>query len=211
MHAMTIRKIGYRLAGALLMGAGVLLAGCAGSPPSAPGASGYGPLKVNLAHGADFYITQDGKFAPVAIRNGVVVVQLARQPFQVGSEAAQVNICLSEIWAPEVQADPKGYKASCLSGAKAGARPPHSDALLVYSGKSWSDGSSTLMDETSLAVRPLEGYTHAWQINELLFVKQPDKNLNSVHGALFGYIVVYHHHERSNSDIMPIELVFPDR
>lgn len=119
-------------------------------------------------------------------------------------------ICLSEVWAPEVQADPKGYKASCLSGAKAGARPPHSDALLVYSGKLWSDGSTTLADETSLATRPLEGYAHAWQIDELLFV-QPGKNLATVHGTLFGYIVVYHHHERSNSKIMPINLVFPDR
>jgi hypothetical protein len=182
------------------------LAACATPAPSS--LESYGPLSVNLVRGADFYVTQHGAFAPAAVENGVIVVHLRNEPFQIGTNAPQMNICLNQNWAPEIQADPQGYKASCLSGAKAGARQANSDALLVYSGKKWSDGSSTLMEGTNLKAKPLQGYLYGYQVDDLSFVEQPEVNLKNVRGTLHGYVVVYKQHERRNRNIMPIQLVF---
>jgi hypothetical protein len=51
---------------------------------------------------------------------------------------------------PEISTDPKGFKASRLSGPMAGGREPNSDMLLVYSGQKWSDGNTEFSEETSL-------------------------------------------------------------
>jgi hypothetical protein len=67
------------------------------------------------------------------------------------------------------------------------------------------------MEGANLKTKTLDGYRYAYQVNDLLFVGQPTMNLKKVRGALYGYIVVYKQHERSNRDIMPIQLVFAER
>ena len=64
------------------------------------------------------------------------------------------------------------------------------------------------MADTTRQTKPRDGYLYAYQINDLLFVGQPEMNLKNVRGTLYGYVVVYKQHERSNRDIMPIQLVF---
>jgi hypothetical protein len=166
----------------------------------------YGPLTFNR-DGADFYFAQDGKFAPASVNDGTIEIHLHASSFQIGYNGRQMNICLAPIPFEEVRADPTGYKASCLSGAMSGARAPHSDALLVYSGSKWNDGNSALTDETSMKATPMKGFKSAYQVNQLLFVQAPDKSLGSFRGTLYGYIVVYKQGERSNKDIMPIHLI----
>jgi len=46
-----------------------------------------------------------------------------------------------------------------------------------------------------------------YQINQLLFVTGPETTLKGFKGTLYGYIAVYKQHERSNKDIMPIQLI----
>jgi hypothetical protein len=168
----------------------------------------YGPLSVNLPRGADFYIAQDGAFVPVVIQDGTLVVHLKPAPFQIGTNAAQINLCLSTSQAPEVQADPSGYKDSCLSDAKSGARFPNSDALIVYSGKLWSDGNSSLRESTSKMTTPLPGYQYSYLINELTFVGHHELNLGNAHGTLYGFIGVFKQSKLTPQQIMPLQLVF---
>lgn len=170
-------------------------------------APAYGPLTFNR-EGADFYVVQDGKFAPAAVSGGTIEIRLHSGSFQIGYNGEQMNICLAQTAFPEVRADSSGNRVSCLSGAESGAREPNSDALLVYSGQKWSDGNSELSDETSMKAAPMKGFRFAYQINQLYFVGASDRSLSSFKGTLYGYIVVYKQHERSNKDIMPIHLIF---
>lgn len=55
---------------------------------------------------------------------------------------------------------------------------------------------------------PMKSFQFAYQVNQLLFVEARDMTLSTFKGTLYGYIVVYKQHERSNKDIMPIQLVF---
>lgn len=171
-----------------------------------PTDDGYGPLVVNAEGRGDFYVAQDGAFAPVSFTDGAIIIRLKNRPFQIGTSVAQMNICLTQQPAPEIRTDPGGYKASCLSGPLQAAMEPNSNALFVYSGKSWSDGNTALMDDTLRKATPLPGYARAYQIDELLFVDQPGMNLARFRGTLHGYIVVYREHIRRNRDIMPIRL-----
>lgn len=185
------------------------------SPPSSSVSDGaqsdqssfYGPLTFNRA-GADFYFSQDGKFAPAALTDGMIEIHLHPRSFQIGYNGEQMNICLAQVPFPEVRTDPTGYRASCLSGAMSGARAPNSDALLVYSGKEWSDGNSALMDATSLKAAPMKGFKIAYQVNRLQFVANPTMSLSGYKGTLYGYIIVYVQPERNNRGIMPIKLIF---
>jgi len=170
----------------------------------------YGPLSVNLPQGGDLYFSQNGQFAPALIVDGTVVVHLKHAPFQIGSNAAKVNLCLSTTVAPEIQADPSGYKDSCLSDAKSGARFPNSDALIVYSGKLWSDGNSSLQPSTSKVATPAPGYRYGYAINDLTFVGHRDLNLSSARGTLYGFIGVFHQSQLTPQQIMPLQLVFAD-
>lgn len=170
-------------------------------------APAYGPLSFNRDD-ADFYVAQDGKFVPAAVSGGIIEIHLHPGSFQIGYNGEQMNICLAQTAFPEVRADPSGNRISCLSGAASGAREPNSDALLVYSGQKWSDGNSELSDETSMKAAPMKGFRFAYQINQLLFIGAGDRPLSSFEGTLYGYIVVYKQHERSNKDIMPIHLIF---
>jgi hypothetical protein len=168
----------------------------------------YGPLVFNRAGGGDFYVAQNGRFVPAEFRDSAIEIHLRRVPFQIGYNGEQLNVCLAQVNAPEVRPDPKGYRASCLSGPFSGARPPHSDALLVYSGSKWDDGNTELSDDTSLGATPIKGYRSAYQINSLLFVSSPQLKLSQFKGTLYGYLVVYRVHERRNQDIMPIRMIF---
>ncbi len=167
----------------------------------------YGPLTFN-SEGADFYVAQDGKFAPASVVDGTIEIHLRPGSFQIGYNGEQMNICLAQSPFPEVKTDPKGYKASCLSGPFSGAREPNSDALLVYGGHKWSDGNTELSDTTSMKATPMKGFRFAYQVNQLYFVEARDMTLSSFKGMLYGYIVVYKQHVRSNKDIMPIHLIF---
>jgi hypothetical protein len=168
----------------------------------------YGPLVFNRAGGGDFYVAQGGRFVPAGFRDGAIEIHLHGSPFQIGFNGEQLNMCLAQADFPEVRPDPKGYRASCLSEPFAGARPAHSDALLVYSGSKWSDGNTEFSDATSLAATRIKGYRAAYQINSLLFVASPQLKLGEFKGTLYGYLVVYRVHERRNQDIMPIRMIF---
>lgn len=168
----------------------------------------YGPLAYNR-EGSDFYIAQNGKFAPASVFDGAIEIHLHPSSFQIGYNGEQMNVCLAQSPFPEIRADPSGYKASCLSGPLTGAREPHSDAVLVYGGHKWSDGNTELSDATSMKAIPMEGFRSAYQVNRLQFVEARDMNLSHFKGTLYGYIVVHkQQHERSNKDIMPIRLIF---
>ncbi len=167
----------------------------------------YGPLVVNVERGSDFYVAQDGAFAPATLKDGALFMRLRNRPFQIGTNSHQLNICLTQEPAPEIRADPAGHKASCLSGPMQGAMEANSNALLVYSGRAWSDGNTALQDGSTRKAEPLAGYARAYQIDELLFVDQPGMDLARFRGTLFGYIVVYKQDIRRNRDIMPIRLV----
>jgi TPR repeat protein len=166
----------------------------------------YGPLTFN-GEGADFYVAQDGNLVPASVVDGTIVIHLHRRSFQIGYNGEQMNVCLAQSPFPEVQADPRGYKASCLSGPLSGARDPNSDALLVYGGHKWNDGNTELSDATSMKASPMKGFRFAYQISELMFVEARDITLDRFSGTLYGYIIVYKQHERSNKDIMPIQLI----
>jgi hypothetical protein len=168
----------------------------------------YGPLTFNSSDGADFYVAQNGKFAPASISNGTIEIHLQPGSFQIGYNGEQLNMCLAQSPFAEVRADPHGYKASCLSGAMTGAREANSDGLLVYSGKKWSDGNTNLSDETSMKAAPIKGYRFAYQVNKLEFVGGEDMPVSRFKGTLYGYIAVYKQDVRSNKDIMPIHLIF---
>lgn len=167
----------------------------------------YGPLTYNRK-GSDFYIAQDGKFAPAIVSDGIIEIHLHPSSFQIGYNGEQMNLCLAQSPFPETRADPTGHKASCLSGPFTGAREKNSDAVLVYGGRKWSDGNTELSDATSMKASPMEGFQFAYQVNQLQFVEARDMTLSHFKGTLYGYIVVYKQHERSNKDIMPIRLVF---
>ena len=167
----------------------------------------YGPLAFN-SEGADFYIAQNGKFAPAAVSDGTIEIHLHPSAFQIGYNGEQLNLCLAQSPFPEIQADPKGFKASCLSGPFTGAREPNSDSLLVYGGRKWSDGNNELSDETSMKATPMKGFRFAYQVNQLFFLEARDKTLSGFKGTLYGYIAVYKQPARSNKDIMPVHLIF---
>jgi hypothetical protein len=189
----------------------LLLLSCAATHTESGGIGrigSYGPLAFNRTGGGDFYVAQDGRFARADFRDGAIEIHLRGAPFQIGYNGEQLNICLAQYNFAEVRSDPAGYRASCLSGPFAGARTPHSDALLVYSGSKWSDGNTEFSDATSLAATPIRGYRAAYQINSLLFVSSPQLKLGEFKGALYGYLVVYRVHERRNQDIMPIRMIF---
>ena len=196
---------------AAAIAASLLLSSCATTHPEEGGTGqigSYGPLIFNRSGSGDFYIAQKGHFVPAQFRDGAIEIHLHNAPFQIGYNGEQLNICLAEANFPEIRPDPKGFKASCLSGPMTGARPPHSAALLVYSGTKWSDGNTELSDNTSLAAKPMKGYRAAYQINSLLFISSPESNLGHFKGTLYGYLVVYRQHERRNQDIMPIRMIF---
>lgn len=167
----------------------------------------YGPLTFN-SEGADFYIAQNGKFAPAAVSDGTIEIHLHPGSFQIGYNGEQLNICLAQSPFPEVRADPGGYRASCLSGAKTGARERNSDTLLVYSGNKWSDGNTEFSDATSMKATPIKGFRSAYQVNQLQFVEARDTTLSRFKGTLYGYIVVYKQPVLSSRDIMPMHLIF---
>lgn len=184
-----------------------IAAAIAGSEAQSAGSPVYGPLTFNR-EGADFYFAQDGKFAPALVTGGIIEIHLHPRSFQIGYNGEQMNICLAPVPFPEIRTDPSGYRASCLAGPMSGARAPHSDALLVYSGNKWSDGNSTLTDATSLKAVPMKGFKFAYQVNQLQFVTDPAMTLSSYQGTLYGYLVVYTQPERSNREIMPVHLIF---
>jgi hypothetical protein len=181
----------------------LLLTACAAAPSAE---SSYGPLSFNQAGGADFYFAQGGQFAPARLSQGTIEVDLKPAPFQIGYDGEQLNICLAQAPGPEIRTDPQGYKASCLAGPMSGAHAP--DALLVYSGRKWSDGNTEFSDSVSKKTEPLPGYRLAYEVDELTFIDAPDSTLQEFRGTLYGYIVVYKQHTRMNRDIMPIRLVF---
>lgn len=117
----------------------------------------YGPLVFNRGGSGDFYVAQNGRFVPAEFRDGAIQIHLRSAPFQIGYNGRQLNICLAEVNFPEIRPDPKGYKASCLSGPFTGARPPHSAALLVYSGSKWSDGNTELLRQHHTRSQTHEG------------------------------------------------------
>jgi hypothetical protein len=208
MRAVVVRKPSVSFAVAL---AALSACATAGGPGGGPAAvEPYGPLTVNQKSGGDFYVTQDGAFAPATVKDGAILIQLRNRPFQIGTSSHQLNICLTLEPAPEVRSDPQGHEASCLSGPMQGALEPNSAELLVYGGKKWSDGNTVLQDGTGRRTQPLAGYARAYQIDELLFTTQPKMNLASFRGTLYGWIVVYKEHVRRNRDIMPIRLVVGD-
>ena len=191
--------------------ASLLLSSCATTRPEEGGTGqtgSYGPLVFNRTDSGDFYIAQNAHFAPTQFRDGAIEIHLHNAPFQIGYNGEQLNICLAETHFPEIRPSPSGSTASCLSGPMTGARPPHSAALLVYSGTKWSDGNTELSDNTSLPAKPLKGYRAAYQVNSLLFIETPESNLSHFKGTLYGYLVVYRQHERRNQDIMPIRMIF---
>ena len=185
------------------------LSGCAssGGGSAKPAVEPYGPLTFNRA-GADFYFSQAGKFTRAELDAGVVVIHLANAPFQLGYTGRQLNLALAQTPISEISTDPKGFKASRLSGPMAGGREPNSDELLVYSGREWSDGNTEFSDNTSRKATPMPGFQYAYQVNKIAFLADDKLSLNNFKGTLHGYIVVYKQHERKNRDIMPIRLVF---
>jgi hypothetical protein len=189
----------------------LLLSACATTHTESGGVGqigSYGPLVFNRAGGGDFYVAQNGRFVAAEFRDGAIEIHLRSAPFQIGYNGEQLNVCLAQVNFPEVRSDPKGFRASCLSGPFTGARPPHSAALLVYIGSKWNDGNSELSDATSLVAKPLKGYRAAYQVNSLLFISTPEFQLGQFKGTLYGYLVVYRVHERRNQDIMPIRMIF---
>lgn len=185
-------------------------AACSSPGPTAGARSsnGYGPLTFNRP-GADFYFAQDGQFAHAEIADdGAVEIHLRSAPFQIGYNGRLANLALAQVPISEIATDPKGFKASRLSGPMAGGREPNSDLLLVYTGRGWSDGNTEFSDDTSMKAEPMSGFQHAYYINKILFVDDQPKTLEATKGPLFGYIVVYKRPERSNRDIMPIRLIF---
>jgi hypothetical protein len=189
----------------------ILLAALAGGQVAgseSPEAVPYGPLSFNK-RGADFYFAQDGEFVPTAPgQDGAIEVRLKRAPFQVGYNGHQLNITLAQAPIQEISTDPKGFKASRLSGPMTGAREPDSDVLLVYPGTDWSDGNTEFSDATSRKAKPERGFRHAYQVNTLLFTADDTLSIAGFTGTLHGYIVVYRQHERRNQDIMPVRLIF---
>jgi len=171
-------------------------------------APSYGPLTFNSSDGADFYVAQNGKFAPASITNGIIEIHLQPGSFQIGYNGEQMNMCLAQSPFAEIRTDPRGYKASCLSGAMTGAREANSDGLLVYSGKKWTDGNTEFSDVTSMKAAPIKGYRFAYQVNQLEFVEGEDMPVSRYKGMLYGYIVVYKEQGRRNKDIMPVHLIF---
>lgn len=192
----------------------VVLASCAARQTQAnsfgPTDDGYGPLVVNAEGGGDLYVAQDGAFAPASYLDGAIVIRLKNRPFQIGTRVQQMNICLNQQPAPEMRTDPRGFKASCLSGPMQGAMEPNSNELLVFSGKTWSDGNTVLMDGATRKAPPLPGYARAYQIDDLVFVADSGMNLARFRGTLHGYVVVYRERTRRNRDIMPIRLIIGD-
>lgn len=188
----------------------VVAAGCAtsgGNSPE-PSSNGYGPLSFNRA-GGDFYFSQDGRYAPTELaKDGVIEIHLKRAPFQVGYNGEQLNLALAQIAIPEISTDPKGYKASRLSGAMTGARAPDSDVLFVYSGSTWNAGNTEFSDGASRKAAPMPGYQHAYQVNQLDFIANKQLTLAGFRGTIHGFIVVYKQRERINRDIMPVRLIF---
>lgn len=168
----------------------------------------YGPLTVNRPDGGDLYVAQDGTMVPFIEKDGVLVFQLANHPFQIGTSSHQVNLCLSEVPAPEVRYDPQGFKASCLSGPMQAAREPKAANLVVYPGTRWSDGNVVLQEGSQLAAQPLPGYPRAYQVDALTFVDRKEADLANFQGTIHGWVVVYHQPERTRRDVMPIQLVF---
>jgi hypothetical protein len=77
----------------------------------------------------------------------------------------------------------------------------------VYGGHNWSDGNTELSDATSMKASPMKGFQFAYQINKLMFVEARDMTLDRFNGTLYGYMTVHKQHERSNKDIMPIQLI----
>lgn len=112
----------------------VLLAACSSPGPGtgAAPAGGYGPLSFNRA-GADFYLAQGGRFVPAALAaDGAIEFRLRSAPFQLGYNGLQANLALAQVPISETSTDPKGFKASRLSGPLAGARVAaqrHADRL----------------------------------------------------------------------------------
>jgi hypothetical protein len=186
-----------------------VVAGCAASGTSAkPTSDGYGPLTANRS-GADFYFSQGGQFAHAELaKDGVIEIHLKNAPFQLGHIGSQLNLALAQAPISEISTDPKGYKASRLSGPMAGGRKENSDELLVYGGKEWSDGNTEFSDKTSLKASPMPGFRYAYQVNHLAFLADERLTLNNFKGTLYGFIVVYKQAERKNRDIMPVRLIF---
>ena len=199
-----------RLIAAFVIALGAIASGCAstGSGNSKPNVEPYGPLTFNRAD-ADFYFSQAGQFARTELsKDGAIEVHLKNAPFQLGYNGRQLNLALAQTPISEISTDPKGFKASRLSGPMSGGREPNSDELLVYSGREWSDGNTEFSDRTSKQASPMQGFQHAYQINRIAFVADEQLTLDSIKGVLHGFIVVYKQPERRNRDIMPVRLIF---
>jgi len=194
-----------RLPAALLL-AGALLSACATVPDEA--GLPYGPLRVNQAGGGDLYLAQDGALVPVEVTAEALTFRLKNRPFQIGTSSPQLNVCLTLAPAPEVRADPGGFRASCLSFAMQGAVERDADYLLVYSGTEWSDGNTALQAGHNRAAAPLPGYAHAYQIGNLLCPASPGVSLSRFRGTLHGYVAVHKGAPLRKQDVMPIRLVF---
>lgn len=186
------------------------LALCLALACATPGGAGPGSggLTVNRERGADFYVAQDGAFVPAAVVEGTLVFQLKARPFQIGTSSHQMNVCLTQVPAPEIRSDPKGFKASCLSGPMQAATEPDGAELFVYGGRKWSDGNTALQPGSFRRAEPLPGYAHAYQVNGLIFVEDDKLSLASFRGTLHGHVVVYRQSERRPQDVMPVRLVF---
>jgi len=168
--------------------------------------SGYGPLTFNRS-GADFYFSQDGQFARTELgTDGTIDIYLKNAPFQLGHNGRQLNLALAQIPISEISTDPKGFKASRLSGPMAGGH--EEDMLLVYSGQKWTDGNTAFLDATSRKASPMPGYRYAYQVNKVLFLADEKLTLETFKGTVHGFIVVYKQHERKDRDIMPVRLIF---
>jgi len=194
---------------AALLLAGAVLSACATLPDEA--GLPYGPLSVNREGGGDLYVAQDGALAPVEVTAEAITVRLKNRPFQIGTSSPQVNVCLTLVPAPEVRADPGGFRASCLSFAMQGATERNADYLLVFPGTEWNDGNTGLQAGQSLAAEPRPGYAHAYQIGNLLCPSSPGVSLSRFRGTLYGYVAVHKGPRLRKQDIMPIRLVFGGR
>ncbi len=197
-----------RLAIGTAMALALVFSGCAATGPanSKPGAQGNGP-SGNARANPNFYFSQGGQPARMAFgSDGVLDVYLNNAPFQLGYNGRQMNLALAQAPITETSTDPKGFKASRLSGAMAGAREP--DELLVYGGRDWRDGNSEFSDGSSAPAMPRSGYQHAYQINKVTFVRDPNTTLRGFRGVLHGFVLVYRQPERVDQDIVPIRLNF---
>lgn len=166
----------------------------------------YGPLTFNIEKGGDFYVAQDGRFVKAELVAGTIRFHLHHKPFEIGTDVEQMNLALTVAKEDEVMSDAHGFRASRLAGPMQAARDP--ETLLVFAGKSWSDGNNVFEEGDAKPATPMPGYRHGWAVNKVDFIDHDDLKFDSFKGTLYGFICVYKDHVRRNSFIMPVEFVF---